>query len=104
MYAIIETGGKQYKVTEGEVVRVEKLAGDVGSKIDFNEVLFVGSDKAPKCGTPFVDGASVATEIAEQARAPKIIVFKKKRRKGYQKKQGHRQDYTALKVVKINSN
>ncbi len=101
MYAIIETGGKQYKVSEGETIFVEKLAGDVGSKLDFSEVLFVGGKGESKVGAPILSGVKVAGEIVEQGRDKKIKVFKKKRRKGYQKLQGHRQAFTGVKVTKI---
>ena len=100
MYAVIATGGKQYKVSEGDVVRVEKLNGDVGSKIEITDVLMVGGD-TPAIGAPIVDKAAVTGEIVEQGKAKKILVFKKKRRKGYKKLQGHRQQYTALKIEKI---
>ena len=100
MYAVIATGGKQYKVSEGDVVRVEKLEGEVGSKVEIKDVLMIGGD-TPKIGTPLVEKATVSVEIVEQDRAKKILVFKKKRRKGYKKLQGHRQAYTALKINKI---
>ena len=100
MYAVIATGGKQYKVSEGDTVRVEKLEGDVGSKVEISEVLMVGGDDL-KIGTPNVEKAKVTGLIVEQGKAKKILVFKKKRRKGYKKMQGHRQQYTALKIEKI---
>lgn len=100
MYAVIATGGKQYKVSEGDVVRVEKIKGDVGSKVEISDVLMIGGD-TPEIGAPIVDKASVTGEIIEQGKAKKILVFKKKRRKGYKKLQGHRQQYTALKIEKI---
>lgn len=100
MYAVIATGGKQYKVSEGDIVRVEKLEGEVGSKVEIKDVLMIGGD-TPKIGTPLVEKAKVAGEIVEQDRAKKILVFKKKKRKGYKKLQGHRQYYTALKINKI---
>lgn len=102
MYAIIKTGGKQYRVAEGETLRVEKLNGDVGADITLDDVLFVGGD-APKIGLPKVEGASVQATITGQGRAKKVIVFKKKRRKGYHKKQGHRQAYTELKITGISA-
>jgi len=100
MYAVIRTGGKQYRVAEGQKLRVEKLAGNAGDKITFNEVLFVGGD-TPKIGRPFVSGASVAAEITGQDRGKKIVVFKFKRRKNYRRKSGHRQPYTELKITGI---
>jgi large subunit ribosomal protein L21 len=100
MYAVIKTGGKQYRVSEGETVRVEKLTGDVGSEVVFDEVLMLGGDKVA-VGTPTVSGAKVTAQITSQDRAKKIIVFKMKRRKGYRRKRGHRQPYTELKVTGI---
>jgi large subunit ribosomal protein L21 len=103
MYAIIKTGGKQYRVAEGETLRVEKLdAEGENNTVKFNQVLLVGGDEV-KIGTPMVEGASVDAEILRQGRAKKIIVFKKKRRKGYHKKQGHRQAFTEVKITGINA-
>lgn len=101
MYAIIQTGGKQYKVAEGDLLHIEKLEGDAGSKVNFAEVLLVGG-KTVKIGAPLVAGAKVDAEIVSQDRDAKIIVYKKKRRKGYEKTQGHRQALTAVKITKIN--
>ena len=101
MYAVIKTGGKQYTVSEGDTVRVEKLPGDIGGSLEITDVLAVGSGEDVKIGQPTVEGARVVAEIVDQDRAKKIIVFKKKRRKGYSKKQGHRQSYTALKINEI---
>jgi len=103
MYAVIATGGKQYKVSEGDTLRIEKLEGDVGSKIEIEEVLMVGGDGEAKIGTPVLEKAKVTGQIVEQGKAKKVLVFKKKRRKGYKKLQGHRQQYTALKIEKINA-
>lgn len=100
MYAVIKTGGKQYRVAEGQKLRVEKLAGNAGDKVTFSEVLLVGGD-APKIGRPLVSGASVAAEITAQDRGKKIVVFKFKRRKNYRRKNGHRQPYTELKITGI---
>lgn len=100
MYAIIKTGGKQYRVTEGDTLRVEKLNVE-GTDVTFDQVLLVGGDEV-KIGAPLVEGASVSAEILRQGRAKKIIVFKKKRRKGYHKKQGHRQAFTEVKITGIN--
>ena len=101
MYAIVKTGGKQYRVTPGQTVRVEKLEGAVGDSVELGDVLLVGGEGETQVGQPRVDGASVAAEIVEQGRAKKIIIFKKKRRKGYHKKQGHRQYYTQLRINEI---
>lgn len=100
MYAVIKTGGKQYRVSEGDILRVEKLEGDVGSTIDFADVLMIGGD-SPKIGTPVVSGAKVSAEIIGQDRSKKIIVFKKKRRKNYRRKRGHRQAYTELRITGV---
>lgn len=102
MYAVIATGGKQYRVTPGTAYRFEKLEGEAGGKVTFNEVLLVGDEaKDPKIGQPHVAGATVEGEIVDQGKAKKIIVFKKKKRKGYQKRQGHRQLFTEVKITKI---
>jgi large subunit ribosomal protein L21 len=101
MYAVIETGGKQYRVNEGDVIRVEKLTADVGSKIDFDRILLVGEGEQVKVGTPLVDGATVTGTVIEQDRHRKIVVFKMKRRKNYRKKQGHRQDFTGIRIEAI---
>lgn len=102
MYAVIETGGKQYRVNEGDVIRIEKLPEEVGSKVTFEKVLLVGAGENVSVGTPVVDGAKVTGKVIEQDRGKKVIVFKKKRRKGYQIKRGHRQDYTGVLIEKIN--
>lgn len=101
MYAVIETGGKQYKVSEGDILRFEKLEGEKGDTVSFDKVLLVSKDEDVKVGTPFVEGAKVVGEIVSQIRGPKIVVFKMKRRKGYSKKTGHRQDLTNLKIKEI---
>ena len=100
-YAVIRTGGKQYRVSEGEVVKVEKLDGEVGEKVTLADVLFVGGDGDPKIGSPLVANGKVTGEIVDQGRAKKIIVFKKKRRKSYSRQRGHRQYQTALKITVI---
>ncbi|UCF31114.1 MAG: 50S ribosomal protein L21 [bacterium] len=101
MYAVIATGGKQYRVSEGDIIRVEKLPAEVGSDISFDQVLLVGDGEKIRIGTPVVDGASVTGKVVEQDRRRKIIVFKMKRRKNYRRKQGHRQDYTGVRIEKI---
>ncbi len=102
-YAVIKTGGKQYRVAEGEMVDVERLGGEVGATVTLDEVLLVsgGDDEQATIGTPVVEQAQVTAEIVEQGLAKKIIVFKKKRRKGYKRKQGHRQMQTTLRITEI---
>ena len=100
MYAVIKTGGKQYRVAEGQRLCVEKLPGQAGDKVTLDQVLFVGGE-SPKIGQPLVKGASVAAEIVEQGRGKKIVVFKFRRRKNYRRKTGHRQPFTALKITEI---
>jgi large subunit ribosomal protein L21 len=100
MFAVIRTGGKQYKVAKDDVLVVEKLAGDVGKSLTINDVLMLGGDK-PKSGTPLIAGASVTLEILEQGRGEKVVAFKKKRRKNTHRKRGHRQPFTKLKVTEI---
>ncbi len=97
MYAVVRTGGKQHKVAPGDVFRVEKLPGEVGEKIELDEVLLTGGDDV-RIGTPTVAGAKVVGTITDQGRGPKIVVFKFKRRKNYRRKQGHRQAYTEIRV------
>lgn len=101
MFAIVMTGGKQYKVAPGDVLRVEKLAGEAGERVELSDVLVVGRDDSVTVGRPLVAGASVAAQIVEQAKARKIKVFKYKRRKKYRRMQGHRQQQTVLKVMEI---
>ena len=102
MYAVIKTGGKQYRVTEGDVLRVEKLDGDVGATIELGDVLMLGGEKV-SVGKPNVKGATVTAEIVAQDRAKKIIVFKMRRRKNYRRKQGHRQPYTEIRITGISA-
>ena len=97
MYAVIKTGGKQYKVASGDVVKLEKIAGEEGKEVIFNEVLALDDT----VGTPLVSGASVKATVLKQARDAKVIVFKKKRRKGYRKRNGHRQAFTEVLVKEI---
>lgn len=101
MYAVVRTGGKQYRVAQGDVVRVERLGGEVGDKVTLGEVLFIGGNGEVKIGTPTVAGAKVMAEIVDQGRAKKILVFKKKRRKSYSRQRGHRQYLTTLKITEI---
>jgi len=103
MFAVIRSGGKQYRVNQGGSLRVEKLVGDVGSEITLDDVLMVGEEGDVKVGSPTVDGASVSGTITAQGRGPKLTVFKMKRRKGYRRKYGHRQDYTEIGVDSIKS-
>ena len=101
MYAVIKTGGKQYKVAEGDVVRVEKLALDAGQVVAFDEVLMLDDGGATQVGSPNVAGASVKATVLEQGRAEKIVIFKKRRRQNSRRKNGHRQDITVLRVTEI---
>jgi len=100
MYAVFKTGGKQYRVAQGDKVRVEKLLGNVGDSVSFDQVLLVGGD-ALKIGMPTIAGAKVQAKIVAQDRAKKIIVFKFRRRKNYRRKNGHRQPFTALEITGI---
>ncbi|UOQ93864.1 50S ribosomal protein L21 [Halobacillus shinanisalinarum] len=100
MYAIIETGGKQIKVQEGQEIYVEKVSVEAGETVTFDKVLFVGGDDT-KVGAPFVDGASVTAKVEKQGRQKKLTVFKYKPKKNYKRKQGHRQPYTKLVVESI---
>jgi large subunit ribosomal protein L21 len=100
MYAVVRTGGKQYRVTRDAVLTVESLAGDVGSRLTLDNVLMLGGD-APRFGAPLVAGASVACEIVSHGQGEKVIAFKKKRRKNTHRKRGHRQHFTRLKVLDI---
>ena len=102
MYAVIKTGGKQYKVSEGEFLKVEKLAGEIGDSIEFAEVLMIGGEKTV-VGAPVVAGATVTAKIAAQGKDKKVLVFKSKRRKNSRKLRGHRQHRTVLKIEKISA-
>ena len=99
MYAIIATGGKQYKVSEGETIKVEKLGAEAGSKFTFDQVLYVDG----KVGNPTVEGATVEATVVGDGKAKKVIVYKYKRKTGYHKKNGHRQLFTEVKIEKINA-
>lgn len=101
MYAVISSGGKQYRVQPGETLRVDKLDAEVGQNVKFEEVLAVQTDKEFKVGTPTVAGASVKATVLDHGRAEKIIVFRFKRKKQYKKTTGHRQDYTAVQISEI---
>jgi large subunit ribosomal protein L21 len=100
-YAVIRTGGKQYRVAPGDVVRIERLAGDVGSAVEFGEVLIAADDTGIRVGRPLVDGACVRGQIVAQTRDRKVLVYKKKRRKNYRRRHGHRQYLTAVRVTEI---
>ena len=101
MFAVIKTGGKQYKVAEEDMVQVEKLDAKTGSKIAFDKVLMVGDSTSSTFGTPLVEGASVSGTVMEQSRENKILVFKRKRRQGYRRLKGHRQQVTLVKITNI---
>ena len=102
MYAIIATGGKQYTVSEGDIIKVEKLGVEAGDTVTFDQVLFVNNGEA-KVGDPTVAGASVTASVVKEARDKKVIVYKYKRKTGYNKKNGHRQSFTQVKIEKINA-
>jgi large subunit ribosomal protein L21 len=101
MYAIFNSGGKQYKVEQGETFRIEKIPGDIGATVSFDKILMFSDGETVKVGNPFVESANVLASIVEQDKAKKVLVFKFKRRKGYRRKNGHRQPYTAIKIDSI---
>ena len=101
MYAVIKTGGKQYRVAKDDVLEIERIAGETGAKIEFSEVLMVGSGASVTVGTPTVSGAKVTGELVEQSRGPKLIAFKKRRRKNSRRKKGHRQDLSTVRITSI---
>ncbi len=101
MFAVIETGGKQYSVAAGDTITVMTLAGDPGDRVTFDRVLVLSQDGEPALGTPFVDGASVGGQIVEHTRGPKAIAFKKRRRKNSKRKRGHRQDLTLVRITEF---
>ena len=103
MYAVIKTGGKQYRVAKDDVLIVEKLEAEPGATVEFNEVLLVGEGESVKVGTPVLSGAKVTAELVEQTRGPKVIAFKKRRRKNSRRKRGHRQDLTKVRITGISA-
>ena len=103
MYAVIKTGGKQYKVAAGEKIKVEQITADVGQEIVIDQVLAVGNGAELKVGAPLVDGASVTATVVSHGRHDKVRIFKMRRRKHYQKRQGHRQQFTELEIASINA-
>lgn len=103
MFAVIRTGGKQYRVAQGDIIKVERLEAEAGATVTLDQVLMVGEGAEAKVGVPLVAGASVAAEVVAQDRGPKLIVFKKKRRQNYRRKNGHRQDLTVLRITGIDA-
>lgn len=101
MFAVIRTGGKQYRVAPNDIIEIEKIAGDPGDIVELSEVILLGGDGGPKTGAPTITGALVAAEVIEQKLSDKIVVFKKKRRANYRRKKGHRQALTALRITEI---
>ena len=101
MYAVIKTGGKQYRVAENDVLEIERLTGEAGGSIEFTEVLMVGEGADVKVGKPLIAGAKVIAELVEQTRGPKLIAFKKRRRKNSRRKKGHRQDLSKVRITSI---
>src|SRR5690606_38529102 len=101
MFAVIKTGGKQYRVATNDVLNIEKLDGEAGSEVEFTEVLMIGGNGTTQIGTPTVSGAKVTAELVEQTRGPKLIAFKKRRRKNSRRKKGHRQDLTKVRITNI---
>jgi len=103
MFAVVRTGGKQYRVSKDDVIKVERLEGEPGAEIELDQVLMLDDGKSPTVGSPLVDGARVAATVLDQTRADKIVVFKKKRRKNYRRKHGHRQHQTVLRITDIST-
>ncbi len=101
MFAVVKTGGKQYRVSEGDVIKVEKLDGEVGTAITLDQVLMVGDENGVKVGEPLIEGTAVTANVLEQKKDKKIVIFKKKRRHNYRRKKGHRQEITVLRVTAI---
>lgn len=102
MFAVIRTGGKQYKVAKDDVITIERLDGDAGAKITFGEVMMLGGD-SPKHGLPLIKGASVTAEVVDQGKGEKVVAFKKRRRKNTHRKRGHRQHFTKVKITSISA-
>ncbi|AMP07158.1 50S ribosomal protein L21 [Collimonas pratensis] len=103
MYAVIKTGGKQYKVVAGEKLKIEQIPADIGTELTIDQVLAVGAGDSLKFGAPLVEGATVSVKVLAQGRHDKVKIFKMRRRKHYQKHQGHRQNYTEIQIVSINA-
>lgn len=103
MYAVIKTGGKQYRVAQNDLITIERLEGEAGASIEFSDVLMVGEGDDVQVGTPFVSGAKVTGELVDQARGPKVIAFKKRRRKNSRRKKGHRQHISLVRITAISS-
>lgn len=101
MFAVIKTGGKQYRVTPDDVIQIERISGEAGDEVSFNDVLMLADDGKTAVGTPLVDGARVTGTLLEQTRGEKIIIFKKKRRKNYRRRNGHRQDLSVVRITDI---
>jgi large subunit ribosomal protein L21 len=101
MYAVIKTGGKQYRVSKDDVVTIERVSGDAGATVEFDQVLMVGTGEDFKFGAPLVSGAKVIAELVEHSRGPKLIAFKKRRRKNSRRKKGHRQDLSVVRITDI---
>lgn len=102
MFAVIKTGGKQYKVEPNRIIKIEKIDGEPGAEVEFNEVLMIGEFSKPSViGTPIVKGAAVKAKILEQFKGEKVLVFKKKRRQNYRRKKGHRQELTSVQIIDI---
>ena len=101
MYAVIRTGGKQYKVAPQDVLQIEKIEGAAGEPVSFSDVLMIAGESGPTFGAPLVSGAAVSAEVVEQGRGPKVIIFKKKRRQNYRRKRGHRQELTTVRILEI---
>ena len=101
MYAVIRTGGKQYRVAKDDIISIERLEGDAGANLEFTDVLMVGEGDSVKVGAPILSGAKVTAELVEQTRGPKVIAFKKRRRKNSRRKRGHRQDLSKVRITSI---
>ena len=103
MYAVIKTGGKQYRVATDDILEIERLDGEAGATVEFSDVLLVGAGEDIRIGTPVVQGAKVVAEVVDQTRGPKLIAFKKRRRQNSRRKRGHRQDLTKIKITEISA-